>query len=158
MDHVRPPSGPANALRSPVYADNMPENGMLTAKVEQVMQASGGYYDNLPDDIQRMVHMYMDWQRVTPHTHFHQLWKTYVANVKRQARASLHQIPALTREEEDQLWKTYVANRGNQTVRAFFDGLAEWRKKDLLQMALSQGHPPGAESMPQANPYTITTR
>ena len=128
MNHFGPPSGPANALRSPVYADNMPENGMLTAKVEQVMQASGGYYDNLPDDIQRMVHMYMDWQRVTPHTHFHQLWKTY------------------------------VANRGNQNVRAFFDGLAEWRKKDLLQMALQWGHPPGAESMPQANPYTITTR
>ena len=128
MNHFGPPSGPANALRSPVYADNMRENGMLNAKVAQVMQASGGYYDNLPDDIQRMVHMYMDWQRVTPHTHFHELWNSY------------------------------VADHENPNVRAFFDGLAAWRKKDLLQMALQWGHPPGAESMPQANPYTITNQ
>ena len=134
MDHVRPPDGPANALRSPVYADNMPENGMLTAKVEQVMQASGGYYDNLPDDIQRMVHMYMDWQRVTPHTHFYGKWNTYVAKMKAKDESNSHDY------------------------RAFFDGLSTYDKESLLQMALRSGHPPGAESMPQANPYTITTR
>ena len=128
MNHFGPPSGPANALRSPVYADNMRENGMLTAKVEQVMQASGGYYDNLPDDIQRMVHMYMDWQRVTPHTYFYQSWNTYVASSE------------------------------SHDYRAFFDGLSTYNKQTLLQMALHWGHPPGAESMPQANPYTITTR
>ena len=130
MNHFGPPSGPANALRSPVYADNMRENGMLTAKVEQVMQASGGYYDNLPDDIQRMVHMYMDWQRVTPHTHFYASWNTYVAKDESKSR----------------------------DYRAFFDGLSTYNKQTLLQMALQWGHPPGAESMPQANPYTITTR
>ena len=128
MNHFGPPSGPANALRSPVYADNMRENGMLTAKVEQVMQASGGYYNRLPSDIQRMVNMYIEWQRVTPHTYFYQLWNTYVGRSK------------------------------SHDYRAFFDGLSTYNKQTLLQMALQWGHPPGAESMPQANPYTITTR
>ena len=100
---------------------------MLRDKVRQAMKTSGGFFDNLPHDIQGMVNMYMDWQRVTPHTHFHQLWNSY------------------------------AANHNNPNVRAFFDGLADWRKESLLRGALYQGHPSGAESMPQANPYTVAT-
>ena len=132
MNDARPPSGPKSAYRSPVYADNMTETGMLTKKVEQVMRVSNGHYNRLPTDIKSLVNMYIEWQRVTPQTYFYGKWNTYVANMKAKYESNSHDY------------------------RAFFDGLSTYDKQTLLQMALSSGHPPGAESMPQANPFMIT--